>query len=189
VLRPLSQRYENLVTLHVRVNGDPSAFTSSIDQAVHEINPEMPLFNVTTLRENVRMGNVFERIIVIFAGAFGLLAMVLAAIGIYGVVSYTTKQRTHEIGIRMALGSARRDVFIQVLRQGAILTTMGIAVGLVISFAGARLLHGMIFGIGASDWLTQSFVVALLCFFALLACYLPARRAASIDPMQALRSE
>lgn len=189
VLVPLAQRYENLVTLHVRVNGDPMAYSSTIDQAVHELTPDLPLFNVTTLKNNMRMGNVFERIVVTFAGSFGLLAMLLAAVGIYGVVAYSTKQRTHEIGIRMALGAARGDVFRQILRQGLRLTLMGLGAGLAVSFAFTRLLRGMLFGVGTADWMTFSTVAASLCLVALAACYIPARRAASIEPMQALRTE
>ncbi len=189
VLVPLAQRYENLLTLHVRVNGDPMAYSSSIDQAVHELSPDLPLFDVTTLKANMQMGSVFERIVVIFAGAFGLLAMVLAAVGIYGVVAYSTKQRTHEIGICMALGAARGDVFRQIVRQGLRLTLIGLTAGLAVSFAFTRLLRGLLFGVGTADWLTFSTVSMALCVVALLACYIPARRAASIEPMQALRTE
>jgi predicted permease len=189
VLFPLAQRYEDLVTLHVRVNGDPTTYSAAIDQAVHELSPDLPLFNVTTLKDNMRIGNVFERIVVIFAGTFGLLAMLLAAVGIYGVVAYSTKQRTHEIGIRMALGAARGDVFRQILQQGLRLTLIGLAVGLAVSFAFTRLLRGMLFGVGTADWFTFSAVSITLCVVALLACYVPARRAASVEPMQALRAE
>jgi len=189
VLVPLMQRYEDLVTLHVRVNGDPMAFSSAIDQAVHDLSPDLPLFNVTTLKNNMRIGNVFERIVVVFAGSFGLLALVLAAVGIYGVVSYSTRQRTHEIGIRMALGAARGDVFRQILRQGLRLTLIGLTVGIAVSLAFTRLLRGLLFGVGTADWITFASVSILLCVVALVACYVPARRAASIEPMQALRSE
>ena len=189
VLVPLMQRYEDLVTLHVRVNGDPMAFSSAIDQAVHDLSPDLPLFNVTTLKNNMRIGNVFERIVVVFAGSFGLLALVLAAVGIYGVVSYSTRQRTHEIGIRMALGAARGDVFRQILRQGLRLTLIGLTVGIAVSLAFTRLLRGLLFGVGTADWITFASVSILLCVVALVACYVPARRAASIEPMQALRAE
>jgi predicted permease len=189
VLFPLAQRYVNLVTLHVRVNGDPMTYSAAIDQAVHELSPDLPLFNVSTLKSNMRIGNVFERIVVVFAGSFGLLAMLLASVGIYGVVAYSTKQRTHEIGIRMALGAARGDVFRQILRQGLRLTLIGLAVGLGVSFAFTRLLRGMLFGVGTADWMTFAVVSLSLCLVALLACFVPARRAASIEPMQALRTE
>ena len=137
----------------------------------------------------MQIGSVFERIAVAFAGAFGLLALVLAAVGIYGVVAYTTRQRTHEIGIRMALGAAKGDVFRSVLGQGLRLALAGLAAGLIFSLAFTRLLRGMLFGIGAVDWLTFAVVPAILLLVALAACLVPARRAASIEPMQALRTE
>jgi ABC-type antimicrobial peptide transport system permease subunit len=137
----------------------------------------------------MRMGNVFERIAVVFASSFGLLALLLAAVGIYGVVAYTTKQRTHEIGIRMALGAAKADVFRQVLGQGLRLTLAGLVAGLAVSLVTTRFLRGMLYGVGAADWLTFATVAALLCLVALAACFVPARRAASVDPMQALRTE
>ena len=189
VLFPLTQRYDSLVILHVRTAGDPQAMASAVEQTVHSLNADLPLFNETTLKHNIQMGSVFERIAVVFAGSFGLLALVLAAVGIYGVVAYTTRQRTHEIGIRMALGAGKGDVFRQVLGQGLRLTIAGLAVGLAVSLVITRFLRGMLFGVGAADWLTFATVAVALCAVALLACFVPARRAASVDPMQALRTE
>jgi len=189
VLYPLMQRYDNLVTIHVRTSGDPRAIASAVEQTVHSLNADLPLFNESTLQQNMQMGNVFERIAVVFAGSFGLLALLLAAVGIYGVVAYTTRQRTHEIGIRMALGAGKGDVFRQVLGQGLRLTIAGLAVGIAVSLAATRFLRGMLYGVDAADWLTFATVALLLCLVALAACYLPARRAASVEPMQALRSE
>jgi predicted permease len=189
VLLPLMQRYTSQVILHVRVAGDPLSYTSAVDQTIHDLNADLPLYNKNTLKESMQMGSVFERIAASFAGAFGLLALVLAAVGIYGVVAYTTRQRTHEIGIRMALGAAQGDVFRQVLGQGLRLALLGLSVGLVVSFAFTRFLRGMLFGVGAVDWITFAVVPAVLLLVALAACFVPARRAASIEPMQALRSE
>jgi putative ABC transport system permease protein len=149
----------------------------------------LPLFNETTLAASMRMGNVFERIAATFAGSFGLLALILAGIGVYGVVSYATKQRTHEIGIRMALGAGKRDIFRQVLGRGLHFAGLGLVLGLTISFALTRYLRGMLYGVETSDWLTFVMVAILLCVATLIACFVPARRAASIDPMQALRTE
>jgi ABC-type antimicrobial peptide transport system permease subunit len=118
-----------------------------------------------------------------------LLALILAAVGIYGVVAYTTKQRTHEIGIRLALGSGKAVIFRQVIEQGMRLTLIGLTLGIVASIFLTRFLRSMLFGVGTTDLLTFVIVAAGLCVVALIACYLPARRAASVDPMQALRTE
>ncbi len=189
VLVPMMQRYQSLVTLHVRTAGDAMAASSAIDQTIHTLNPDLPLFNVTTLQQNMRIGSVFERIAAVFAGVFGLLAMVLAAVGIYGVIAYTTRQRTHEIGIRMALGAGRGDVFRAIVKQGLLLTFAGLAAGLIGSLALTPLLRGMLYGVATNDWLTFATVAGALCLVAVTACYIPARRAASVDPMQALRTE
>ncbi len=189
VLFPLAQRFENEVVLHVRTAGNPMAMAQVIGGTVHELNHDLPLFDVTTLESNMQMSNVFQRIAVVLAGTFGLLAMILAAVGIYGVVAYTTRQRTHEIGIRMALGAARRDVFRQVLQRGLRLALMGLAAGFVVSLAVTRSLRGMLYGVGSADWHTFTTVGAALCAIALIACFVPARRAASIEPAEALRIE
>jgi putative ABC transport system permease protein len=122
-------------------------------------------------------------------GAFGLLALILAAVGIYGVIAYTTRQRSHEIGIRMALGAQQGDVFRLVLGQGLRMILAGLAIGLALSFALTRFLRNILFGVGATDALTFVGVAILLCAVALLACYIPARRAMRVDPMVALRYE
>ena len=189
VLVPLLQRYDNEVILHVRTSGDPRAIQPAVERTIHALNPNLPLYNETTLRESMQMGNVFERIAVFFAASFGLLALILAAVGIYGVVSYSTRQRTHEIGIRMALGAARADVFRQVLAQGFRLTVAGLAVGLLVSLFITPFLRGLLYGVGAADWLTFATVAVILSTVAMAACFVPARRAASVDPMQALRIE
>jgi ABC-type antimicrobial peptide transport system permease subunit len=162
------QRYAGEQILHVRTAGEPLATAYAVEQAIHDLNADLPLYNVTT---------------------FGLLALILAAVGIYGVVAYSTRQRTHEIGIRMALGAGQGDVFRQVLGRGLRLALAGLFAGLVVSFAFTRYLRGMLFGVGTVDWITFVSVAAVLFLVAMAACYLPARRAASVDPMQALRTE
>lgn len=189
VLVPLTQRYESEVILHVRASGDPQLLAFSIDQTIHSLNADLPVFNVTTLKENMQIGNVFERIVVAFAGSFGLLALLLAAVGIYGVVSYTTRQRTHEIGIRIALGADKATIFRGVLEQGLRLALVGLTLGIVASLFLTRFLRSMLFGVRTTDVLTFATVAAVLCAVAIVACYLPARRAAAVDPMQALRTE
>jgi predicted permease len=189
LLLPMTQTYGGDAILHIRTAGDPLALTSAVEQTVGELNPNVPLFNVTTLKENMQMGSIFERIAVTFAGAFGLLALILASVGIYGVVAYTTKQRTHEIGIRMALGAGKGAIFGQVLRQGLRLAVAGLAVGLAASLALTRFLRSLIVGVGTNDLPTLSTAALLLCMVALAASLIPARRAAAVEPMQALRSE
>jgi predicted permease len=189
VLIPMLQSYRTDQILYVRVAGDPLSYASAVERTVHGLNSDLPLFNETTLTANMRMGNAFERIEAAFAGSFGLLALILAAIGVYGVVAYATKQRTHEIGIRIALGAGKRDIFRQVLGRGLRLAGFGVVLGLMISFALTRYLHGMLYGVGTADWLTFVIVATLLCVITLIACFVPARRAASVDPMRALRTE
>jgi len=189
VLFPLAQRYQNEVILHTRTTGDPQAIAFGIEKTIHELNPNLPIFNETTLKSNMRMGSVFERIAVTLAGAFGLLALVLANVGSYGVMAYTTKQRTHEIGIRMALGAGKAVVFRQIVLQGLRLTLIGVAVGLVVSLTLTRFLRNMLFGVAPTDFGTFAAVAIVLCVVAMAACYIPAWRATKIDPMAALRYE
>jgi ABC-type antimicrobial peptide transport system permease subunit len=124
-----------------------------------------------------------------FVGAFGLLALVLAAIGVYGVTSYTTNQRTHEIGIRLALGASRADVLRLILRRGILLTVLGLVIGLGMSFGVTRFLQSLLLGVSSTDGLTFVGVAVLLSAVVLVACFIPARRAMRVDPMQALRYE
>ncbi len=189
VLVPMLQRNSGQQIVHVRTNGDPLALASAVERAIHDLNADLPVYNTTSMRESMMIGNVFERIAVAFAGTFGLLALLLSAVGIYGVVAYSTKQRTHEIGIRMALGAAQSDVFREVLGQGIRLALIGLGIGLAVSVAFTRLLRGMLFGVGANDWLTFAVVPLVLLLVTMCACYLPARRAAMVEPMRALRTE
>jgi predicted permease len=189
VLLPMLQRNAAQQILHVRTDGDPMALSPAVERAIHELNPDLPVYNTATMRETMQLGNVFERIAVAFAGSFGLLALLLSAVGIYGVVAYTTRQRTHEIGIRMALGAAQSDVFKQVLGQGLRLALAGLGVGLIVSFICTRFLRGMLFGVAADDWITFSVVPAVLLLVTMCACFVPARRASQVEPMRALRTE
>jgi predicted permease len=189
VLLPLMQDSRSPVILSVRTSGNSMAFAPAVEDAIHTLNSDLPLFNVTTLKQNMELGGMFQRIVVVFAGVFGLLAMLLAAVGVYGVVAYTTQQRTHEIGIRMALGAAKGDVFRQVLQQGGRLALIGLGSGVAVSLVVTRSIRGMLYGVGPADWLTFAAVGVALCAVALIACFVPARRAASIEPAEALRIE
>jgi predicted permease len=189
ILTPLTQRYQSEVILQVRTGGEPLAMAPAVEQIIHGLNADLPLYGVTTLKEKMQLGSVFERVAVTFAGSFGLLALLLAAVGIYGVVSYTTRQRTHEIGIRIALGAGKADIFRSVLRQGFILIASGLTAGVLASLIATRFLRSVLYGVGTTDLVTFASVAVLLCVVATFACYLPARRAAAVDPVQALRTE
>jgi predicted permease len=189
IFLPLFQDYYGLVIIHARVPGDPAVYAPAVERTVQELNADLPVFDVTTLKSSMRMGSIFERIAGTFAGAFGLLALILAAVGIYGVIAYTTRQRAHEIAIRIAVGAQRVDVFRLVLGQGLILTLAGLVVGIAASLALTRYLQSVLFGVTATDVLTYAAVALLLCIVSLIACYIPARRATKIDPMAALRHE
>jgi predicted permease len=189
IFLPLFQDYYDLVIIHARLSGDPQAYAAAVERTVHELNADLPVFGVTTLKSSMQLGSIFERLAGTFAGAFGFLALILAAVGIYGVIAYTTRQRTHEIAIRMALGARRAEVFWLVLGQGLVLTLTGLAVGIAVSLALTRYLKSVLFGVGATDLLTYVAVALLLCLVSLVACYIPARRATKVDPMVALRYE
>ncbi|HXT85741.1 MAG TPA: ABC transporter permease [Verrucomicrobiae bacterium] len=189
VYLPLFQNYASGVAIHLRVAGNPLAYVGAAENAVHSLDADLPLSDINTLQSRIELSTTQQRIGGVFVGAFGLLALILAAVGVYGVLAYTTRQRTHELGIRMALGAEPRGIFALVLRQGAILAASGIAVGLALSFVLTRALAKVLFGISPADPLTYVAVSGVLISVALVACYLPARRAAKVDPMVALRYE
>jgi ABC-type antimicrobial peptide transport system permease subunit len=171
------------------VAGDPLTFAKTIDEAAHELNPELVVYDVTPLEVRAQFASFGQRVAGTFVGAFGLLALALAAVGVYGVTSYTTRQRTHEIGIRVTLGATKQDVLRLVLSHGLRLTLAGVGLGLILSLVLTRFLSGLLLGVTSTDALTFSSVAILLCAAALFACFLPARRATRVDPMVALRHE
>ena len=175
--------------IHVRTSADPQSMALSVETAVHDLGPDVPVFDVMTFETSMQLSSIFARVGGVFVGGFGLIALVLAAVGIYGVVAYATRQRLHEIGIRIALGASRKQILQLVLGQGLWLILGGLALGLAISFAVTRLLRNSLYGISATDSVTLIGVSLLLAAVGLLACYLPARRAMRIDPTTALRSE
>jgi len=189
VYLPLYQVYRPGVIITARMTGDPLASSKTIEKAVHELNPELGVFDVTTLEVRSQLSSFGQRVAGTFVGAFGLLALALAAVGIYGVTSYTTRQRTHEIGIRVTLGATKRDVLRLVLGHGLGLMLMGVGIGLALSFVLTRFLSGLLLGVTSTDALTFLSVAILLCAVALFACFIPARWATRVDPMVALRYE
>jgi predicted permease len=189
VYLPLYQIYRANMIINARVAGDPLTFANTIEKTAHELNPELVVYDVTTLELRAQFSSFGQRVAGTFVGAFGLLALALAAVGIYGVTSYTTRQRTHEIGIRVTLGATKEDVLRLVLGHGLRLTLAGVGLGLILSLVLTRFLSGLLLGVTSTDALTFSSVAILLCAVALFACFLPARRATRVDPMVALRSE
>jgi putative ABC transport system permease protein len=156
---------------------------------IKSLDPELPVTQVGTLEQRFDTAVAQPRFRTTLIAIFGVLALVLAIIGIYGVISYSVTQRTHEMGIRLALGAQANGVLKLVLKQGAILGLIGVLVGLVASFALTGLLKNLLFNVSTTDWSTFCGIGVLLIGVALLACYVPARRAAKVDPMVALRCE
>jgi len=175
--------------LVVRTAMDPARLTQALTRAVHEINKDQTLTEVKTLEqiktESMASNRLQSMLLTVFAG----IAVLLAAIGIYGVISYSVEQRTHEIGIRAALGASKGDLLRLILRSGMLMAGIGLAVGFGGVFGLTRLLANLLFGVGERDPMTIGAVACLLSFVALLACYIPARRATKVDPMIALRYE
>jgi putative ABC transport system permease protein len=177
------------VAVVLRTQGDPAAIMGPVRSAVSQIDPREVIYAVRTMDEVVASSLAARRLTMILLGTFAALALVLSCVGIYSVISYMVGQRTHEIGVRMALGAQPRDVMRLVLGQGARMALMGVAIGIAAALALTRLMANELFGVTAHDPLTFVAVAILLTLVALLACYLPARRAMSVDPMVALRHE
>ncbi|HEU0180069.1 MAG TPA: ABC transporter permease [Blastocatellia bacterium] len=175
--------------LIVRTTGDPVSVAAAARQAVWSVDRNQPVSNIRTMDEILAEEVAQRRIGMTLLAAFAALALALASLGIYGVLSYSVAQRTQEIGIRMALGAGRKEVLRIVLVDGMRLATAGVAIGLGVSFALTRLMTGLLFGVSASDPLTLAGVTLLLITVALVACFIPARRATKVDPMIALRCE
>jgi predicted permease len=186
---PLTQSYDSSVTLVARAQGDPRALVPAIREEVRRLDPTLPAFDVKTLSEHMGVSLFPARVAAALLGAFGLVALLLAAMGVYGVVSYAAAQRTREIGIRVALGAQTRDVLRLVAGRGMLLVGVGLSLGLACALALTRFMEGLLYGVSATDPVTFALVVLLLGGVALLACLAPARRAAKVDPVVALRYE
>ncbi len=176
-------------TLVLRTTGDPATLSDALRRTVREASPDAPVYAIKTMTKVFDDSTSQRRFQTILMTSFAALALLMAAIGLYGVISYSVSQRVQEIGIRMALGAQRGDVLKMVLWQGFKLALAGIVLGLVASLALSRVLASLLFGVSATDLLTFASVSGLLTVIALLACYIPARRATKVDPMRALRYE
>ncbi len=177
--------YETMV--QVKTEGNPVDLAPAVQNAIREIDPRLPVFDVRSMRESTQMASSFAVIQSTLAGMFALIGLVLAITGIYGVVAYRTQLRTHEIGVRMALGASRVDVLRLVLLQGLWLTGIGLALGLAFALGLTRIIARLLYGIGANDPITIVSVVMLLGAMSLAACYLPAHRAMRRNPVTAIR--
>jgi len=187
--RPLLRDYNTTITLVARTAGDPRSLIAALRREVQALDPTLPLFGVKTLTEHMQVPLFPARMAAIVLGSFGVLALVLAAIGIYGVMSYVVAGRTREIGVRMALGAQAADVLKMVVMQGMKLVLFGVGLGLLGAFALTRLMSSLLYGVSATDPVTYGGVAILLAGVALFACLIPARKATKVDPMVALRYE
>jgi len=186
---PLTQMPFNQMTIVVRTANDPHGLVAAVHNEVRAMDPELPVFNVKTMDEYIAATVAAPRFNATLLFIFGAVAFVLTIVGLYGVMSYSVAQRTNEIGIRMALGAQTGDVMRLIVSQGFKLVLLGLAIGLAGAFALMRVISSLLFGVTSRDPLTFAVVAGLLAFIALLACYIPARRATRLDPLSALRYE
>jgi predicted permease len=175
--------------LLIRTYADPESIVPEVRNAVRDLDPDQPIYHVKTIDEVLSDSLSRQRVIAILLGTFALLALTLAAIGIYGVIAYSVSQRTREIGVRMAVGSSRAHILLLMLQEAATFTCIGVLAGLIAGFVGARLASALLFQTSSADPLSICVSVSALWMIAMLAAVLPASRAAAIDPVEALRSE
>ncbi|MGA8277745.1 MAG: FtsX-like permease family protein, partial [Rhodanobacteraceae bacterium] len=183
---PVLQRPENFTAILIRTDGDPHALTSSVRAALREVDANIPLIGIGTMQDFVDQSMADRALTMTLLVVFAALALILASVGVYSVMAYSVAQRSGEIGIRMALGARATDVQKMVIGQGMKLALIGIAIGLVAALALTRLMQALLFQIGASNPLIYLAIAILLCAVAVVACWIPSRRAARVDPMTAL---
>ena len=186
---PNQQRPSDGLSIVIRTDGEPSSLVGPARTQIHAVDPTIPVMNIRTMDEIFSASVEQQRFSMLLVGLFGTLSLVLAAIGIYGVMGYTVTQRKHEIAVRMALGAKTNEVLKLVLKEGLMLALSGVGIGLVGAFALTRLMSSLLFEVKPTDAPTFIAVSALLIFVALLACFVPARRATKVDPLVALRYE
>ena len=189
VFYPIKQIYSSFAVISVRTQPDPAGLLGTLRKELQSLDASMPFGNVATMSETMRQNLWAPRTGAALLGAFGLLALLLASLGVYGVMSYTVNQRAREIGIRMAIGAQAGDVMGMILHRGLLIAVAGLVFGLGAAFFTARYFQNFLIGVAASDPLTYAAIAVILAVVALFACYLPARRATKVDPLIALRSE
>ena len=185
----VQQRQVRRLTYQIRTQIKPEAIVEPLRRVVHAADPALPLVNVRTQQDQIDSDLVDERLLVSLTSAFGFLALVLASIGVYGLLAYSVAQRTREIGIRLAIGAIPRQILVMVLRESLVLSATAIAIGVAASLLVTRFVKSMLFGIAPSDPAVLLGATALLMFVAAGASWLPARRAATVQPLDALRRE
>lgn len=186
---PHSQSMQRTMTLVLRTASDPLSMTGAIRSEIRDLDPDLPVARIQTMERVLADAIARPRFNTLLLGIFATVALALATVGIYGVMSYSVIQRTREIGIRVALGAETKDVLRLVIGQGMVLTLIGVAVGLVAACGLTRLVENLLFGVSATDPLMFASIAVLLTAVALVACFVPARRATKVDPMIVLRAE
>jgi ABC-type antimicrobial peptide transport system permease subunit len=186
---PHTQRSQPLDNFVVRFSGSPDAVIPQVRQVIKQVNGSLPVDEVVSLSDHIGRSLVPQKLIARLASFFGLLAMLLACVGLYGVLSYAVERRTNEIGIRVALGAQSRNVLSLILREALVLVVVGVGVGLLAVFATTRFALTLLFGLTPTDPLSLSLAALLLLVVAMIAGYIPARRATKVEPLVALRYE
>ncbi len=189
VYMPLSQSFASETNFIVRTAGDPGTYAHAVEAAIHQVDPVLPVYGVRPFETAISASYFGQRIGGSFLGLFSVIALALAAIGLYGVLAYTVSQRSREVGIRVALGASRGNVLGLILGQGVRLAAVGLAIGLAITIVVTRLLRSLLLGVSPTDIPTIAAVSALLAVVAILASLIPAHRATRIDPISAIRHE
>jgi len=189
IYRPYAQAPFRLIAFAVRAGGDPLSLVAAVKNAIYAVDKDQPVFKVITMEKLAAESITLRRVSMLLVGGLSALALILAAIGIYGVMSYTISQQRREIGLRLALGAQASDVLKLVIAEGMKPALFGMIIGLLASFALTRLIKGLLFGVSATDPATFIVISTLLGGVALVACWIPARRATKVDPMIALRCE
>jgi putative ABC transport system permease protein len=187
--RPYRQSPPVYTTLVLRTAGDPMKFVSAARGQIAAVDPNLPMYNIKPMDKVITESIVGIAYVATMMAVLGVIALVLASVGLFGVMSYSVSERTHEIGIRMSQGAQTRDILSLVLRGGMLMTALGLVIGLPIAFLLARTMSALLFNVQAADPISFLVLPLLLAGVAALACYLPARRAAQMDPLKALRHE
>jgi ABC-type lipoprotein release transport system permease subunit len=185
----LEQNFVSTAVLHVRSGGAPATVLAAVREVVRTLDPNLPIFDARTVEEHMRSAVFAQRMGANLLGVMGILAVILAAVGLYGVIAYAVSQRTQEMGIRLALGAAPRDLLRMVMRQGLVITGMGLAIGLALAFAATGFMRSLLPGIAPRDPMTFVAVPLVLIVIAAVAALIPGRRAGAVDPVVALRYE